>query len=294
MGEKRQRVGSGPANTDITDGDMDAIIAQATAAATQDIEDFMEPIEEDDENDTDQDAVEVEAPIFISNPHLSMQILSLPVLESLVSASLTFEIARNTDCCFKSTQILSTLAQGPYSETIRIVTEPESDFGQAYATLKRLFDETKKIYSRQEPFLSADELNILEPEHRATIRTTNLATFVASVFGGQDVGFYGLNDHFIDTFTPEGESLKRVPSELFLNLKTQMYLSAVSQEEQERTKEDLLEDIFPLDLEGVLAVRHPETPLSRSELTCIESSNTRRQYLMNQSSDIDSIRTSPC
>lgn len=190
----------------------------------------------------------------------------------------------------KSTQILCTLAQGPYSETIRLVTEPESDFGQAYATLKRLFDETKKIYSRHAPFLSADELNIQEPEHRTTIRTTNLATFVSSVFGGQDVGFYELNDHFIETFTPDSKPLKKAPGELFLNLKTQMYLSAVSQEEQERTKEDILEDLFSLDLEDVLAGRHLDIPLSQSETKFIEASKARREYLMNQPSDADSIR----
>ena len=184
------------------------------------------------------------------------------------------------------------MAQGSYAETIRIITEPESDIGQAYAALKSLFDDTKKIYSRKEPFLSADELNVQEPQHRTTIRTTNLATFVASVFGGQDVGFYALNDRFIETFTPDGEPLEKVPGELFLNLKTQMYLSAVSQEEQERTKEDILEDLFPLNFEDNLIDRHPETPLSQSELIFIELLQARREYLMDQPSDIDSIRKS--
>jgi hypothetical protein len=159
-------------------------------------------------------------------------------------------------------------------------------------TLKKLFDETKKIYSRQAPFLSSNELNIEEPKHRATIRTTNLATFVSSVFGGQDVGFYELNDHFIETFTPDETPLQNVPGELFLNLKTQMYLSAVSQEEQERAKEDILEDLFPLNFEDTLAARHLESPLSQTEIQFLESSKARREFLMNQPSDIDSIRKS--
>lgn len=294
MGEKRQRVDAGPTNAGIPDDDMAAILAQATAAATQGIEEAMGQAQEDDEPSLllGQDEVKEEQPaLFLSDPHLSMRILSLPVLESLVRNSHT-PMLQPILIASKSTQILSTLAQGPYSETIRIVTEPESDFGQAYATLKMLFDETKKIYSRQAPFLSADDLNIQEPEHRATIRTTNLATFVSSVFGGQDVGFYELNDHFIETFTPNGEPLRKVPGELFLNLKTQMYLSAVSQEEQERTKEDILEDLFPLNLEDVLAGRHLEIPLAQSELKFVESSKARREYLMNQPSDVDSIRKS--
>ncbi|ELR02040.1 hypothetical protein GMDG_05202 [Pseudogymnoascus destructans 20631-21] len=200
-----------------------------------------------------------------------MRILSLPILESL------------------STQILSTLAQGPYSETIKIVTQPESELGQAYATLKSLFDQTKKIYSQQKPFLSADELNIREPEHRGTIRTTNLATFVSSVVGGQDVGFYELNDHFIETFVADGAELQTEPGLLYLNLKTQMYLSAVSQEEQERTKDEVLDDLFPVSLGDTLRARHPGSDLTQSEIEFVKEANARREYLQNDSTDPDSI-----
>ena len=69
---------------------------------------------EDDENNLDEDGVQMEPPIFISDPHLSMRILSLPVLESLVSTNLLQQFQTDTDS-LKSTQILSTLAQGPYS-----------------------------------------------------------------------------------------------------------------------------------------------------------------------------------
>ncbi|KFY42069.1 hypothetical protein V494_02611, partial [Pseudogymnoascus sp. VKM F-4513 (FW-928)] len=208
---------------------------------------------------------------FSADPHLYMRILSLPILESL------------------STQILSTLAQGPYSETIKIVTQPESELGQAYATLKSLFDQTKKIYSQQKPFLSADELNIREPEHRGTIRTTNLATFVSSVVGGQDVGFYELNDHFIETFVADGAELQKEPGMLYLNLKTQMYLSAVSQEEQERTKDEVLDDLFPVSLGDTLRARHPGSDLTQSEVEFVKEANARREYLQNDSGDPDSI-----
>lgn len=184
---------------------------------------------------------------------------------------------------------MSTLAQGPYSETIKIITQPDSELGQAYATLKSLFDQTKKIYSQQKPFLSADELNIREPEHRATIRTTNLATFVSSVFGGQDVGFYELNDHFIETFVPDGGELQKEPGSLYINLKTQMYLSAVSQEEQERSKEETLDDLFPASLADTLRARHPGTDLTPSEVDFVNEANARREYLQTDSGDADSI-----
>jgi hypothetical protein len=189
----------------------------------------------------------------------------------------------------QSTQILATLAQGPYEETISVVTQPESESGQAYATLKSLFDQTKKIYSQTEAFLSPEEMNITEPSHRATTRIANLATFLSSVFGGSDIGFYELNDHFLETFIPENESLAREPGELYLNLKTQMYLSAVSQDEQERTKEEILEDLFPSNFEDTLLARHPEITLSEYEIEFANQSNERREYLDKVAGDVETI-----
>ena len=182
------------------------------------------------------------------------------------------------------------MAQGPYSETVKIITQPDSELGQAYATLKSLFDQTKKIYSQEKPFLSADELSIHEAEHRATIRTTNLATFVSSVFGGQDVGFYELNDHFIETFTPDGSELQKEPGMLYLNLKTQMYISAISQEEQERPKDDILDDLFPASIGDILRARHPGQDLTPGEVEFVNEAKTRREFLQTQTLDIDQLR----
>lgn len=187
------------------------------------------------------------------------------------------------------------MAQGPYSETIRIVQDPDSELGQAYATLKSLFDQTKRIYSKDGFFLSADELNIKEPEHRATIRTTNLASFSAAVFASS-VGFYELSSSFIDIVTPDGACLEKEPGELLVNLKTQMYLSMVTSEEQTDTKEDVLEEMFPYDFEEVLRQRHPDVPLSQDEREFVNSINARREYLMNEPTDVDAIRgfKNPC
>jgi protein TBF1 len=132
-------------------------------------------------------------------------------------------------------------------------------------------------------------LSISEPAHRATIRTTNLATFVSSVFGGQDVGFYELNDHFIETFVADGEELQKEPGMLYLNLKTQMYLSAISQEEQEMTREEVLDDLFPGNLEEMLLARHSGTGLTLDEMEFLKEAKARRDYLQNETGDIDSI-----
>ncbi|KAE9380288.1 hypothetical protein N431DRAFT_432577 [Stipitochalara longipes BDJ] len=208
---------------------------------------------------------------FTSDPHLYMRILSLPILESL------------------STQILSTLSQGKWHATLKVMQSPESELGQAYATLKSLFDQTKQIYSQKDAFLSADELNIHEPKHRATIQITNLATFIAAIFIGS-LGFYELNDHFIEAFTPDGEPLSKEAGDLFISLKTQMFLSAVTQEEPERTKEDNLDDLFPIGFDEFLIARHPNSALAEGEDEFLQALHDRRDYLMNDVNDIDSIQ----
>jgi hypothetical protein len=188
----------------------------------------------------------------------------------------------------KSTQILTTLAQGPWEETIKIITEPEHERGQAYATMKSLLDQTKKIYTQQDIFLSAEGLNIDDAAQRETIRITNLATFVSGVFAG-DVGFYDLNDHFVETFTSRSSPFSRDHGLLFLNLKTQVYLAALGQDDEDRSNEETLYEMFPGDLDTILAAQHPEFPLSKTENEFIEELNRRREFLKNESRDIDSI-----
>lgn len=90
MGEKRQRVDAGPTDVGMPDDDMAAILAQVTAAATQEIEEKMEQARDDDEPSLslDHDETQEEPPtLLLSDPHLSMRILSLPVLESLVRSA---------------------------------------------------------------------------------------------------------------------------------------------------------------------------------------------------------------
>ncbi|TQS34641.1 hypothetical protein Golomagni_04967 [Golovinomyces magnicellulatus] len=268
--DKQQRIDSG--NTSVESSDLAAFLVQATSCASPqyvfpkiEAETFfgIGSTQYDDLNCEHRDTL---------NHSLCMRILSLPMLESL------------------ATQIISILAQESYHNIIKIVTTPETEVGQAYATLKSLFDQAKKIYSQQGLFLSADALNLKEPEDRAVIRTSNLATFVCSVFGGHDVGFLELNDQFIKTFTVEGVPLQKEAGDLYLNLKTQIYLSAVSQEEQERTREDILEDLFPNDLDRLLQSRHLDQPLSQSEVEFMGSYVTRRDFLGNAPIDLDSIQ----
>ena len=144
--------------------------------------------------------------------------------------------------------------------------------------MKSLFDQTKKLYTH-EAFLSADELKLEAPDQRSTIRKVNLATFVSSVFGSQEVGFFHLNEHFLDTFVPDGGRLLKSQGSLYLDLKTQAYISAMST--NERTKEEILEDLFPNDMARILLSRRPGAKqLTPSEQDFVARLQHRRQHLM--------------
>lgn len=135
----------------------------------------------------------------------------------------------------------------------------------------------KKLYST-EAFLNPDLLELRAPQHRATIRKVNLATFVSSVFGSVEVGFFHLNEHFLDTFVPDGARLLKSQSALFLNLKTQAYISAMDQ--GEKPKEEILNDLFPPDMDQILLRRRNGAKnLTPNESDFVARCKSRRNHV---------------
>lgn len=77
--------------------------------------------------------------------------------------------------------------------------------------------------------------------------------------------------------------------DLYVSLKTQMFLADVSQDFQDRPREDILEDLFPYGLDRLLKSRHPGMDLSESEDEFVEALRERRNYLMSEAIDVTSI-----
>ncbi|KAK9470603.1 telomere repeat binding factor-domain-containing protein, partial [Dipodascopsis tothii] len=199
------------------------------------------------------------------DPNMQLRIQSMPILDNL------------------STQILATLGKGTYQDTFNIVTQPESDQGQAYRTLTALFDQTKKLYTH-DAFLSAGLLRFAKsPRHRFIVRKANMATFISSVFGSTEVGFFHLNEYFLETFVPDGGRLLKSQGALYLDLKTQAFISAMGQ--GERTKEEILEDLFPDDLDQYLIARRSGSKgLTPSEQDFVSRCRSRRAILAESDS----------
>ncbi|KAL8780636.1 MAG: hypothetical protein Q9213_006372 [Squamulea squamosa] len=205
---------------------------------------------------------------------LQLKIQSLPILDNLAR------------------QILTTFAKSSYAEILSITTDNDSEPSTAYSTLKSLFDHTKKVYSITSPFLSPPSLGLVEREQVETIRKANLATFVSSVFGSQDVGFYDLDEFFLDTFLADGGRLLKNQAGLFLDLKTQAYISAIAH--RDRSREDILQDLFPDDIEQrLLRRRSGAKQLAPGEVDFIQRANNRKKTLFEESVDNEAIAQLP-
>ncbi|KAI9376387.1 telomere repeat binding factor-domain-containing protein [Aspergillus egyptiacus] len=211
--------------------------------------------------------------VFVkANSHLKIQ--SLPILDNL------------------STQILSLLAKSTYQDITSFVSEPDSENGQAYATMRSLFDHTKKVYTSKKSFLSPSDLELVEPAQIDIIRKANLASFVSSIFGTQEIGFSELNENFLDVFVPEGGRLLKQQGALFLELKTQAFIASMNNTERSRT--ELLYLLFPDDMEQQLLDRRPGTrQLAPSETDFVNRAKSRRDILLNDINNEEAMKALP-
>jgi len=123
--------------------------------------------------------------------------------------------------------LLKILSSHQHSTILQIVTgTPATSLSHNYNALLQLFDATKKqLYSDEssfQAFLEPDLLGFKDIQERKVIRKVNLATFISSVFGSADVGFFHLNEGFLGTMAPDGGRLLKDMARLFLDLKTQV------------------------------------------------------------------------
>ncbi|MCJ1404356.1 TTAGGG repeat binding factor, partial [Xylographa trunciseda] len=200
-------------------------------------------------------------PTLGSSVHLRAQ--SLPILDNL------------------ATQILHRLGNSTYSEILTMVTDPDSEIGHNYNMLTSLFSHTKKVYSLDDVFLNITALNLQGQGAIEAVRKANLATFVSAVFGSHHVGFYHLNEYFLDTFVADGNRLLKSQAQLFLDLKTQAYISAMSN--GGRPREEILVDLFPQNLEDRLLSRRPGAKqLAPSEAEFLQRARNRCKALLDE------------
>lgn len=241
---------------------------------------------------------------------IQLLISTLPVLDNLAS------------------QLLRVFAVGPYQKIIDLASLADTPAGAAFRDLTSLFEFSKRLYSEEDPFLSVEHLapgmwkegdktptmfRSREQSIELTLRKVNLATFLAATLGTIEVGFFHLNESFLDVFCPAnsldpvnsmsnmsaasmtlqsgvntiigdkvGKILKPLAS-LYLDLKTQAYISAV--EAGERSSEEILEDILPTNMEDILLERRGVKVLSPTEVDFVNRCKLRKETLLKYPAD---------
>ena len=160
--------------------------------------------------------------------------------------------------------------------------------------------ETKKVYDDKFPFLSAQGLGLSGKTQTDTVKKANLATFVCSLFGGrEDIGFEHLNAWFLDTFSIDGTRLFKPQTQLFIDLKTQAYISAISSGKDaivngQRNSLDILKALFPPDLDQhLLHQRSEPSQLNGAERQFIEQARVRSDSLLEESQSEEDIDRLP-
>jgi len=177
-----------------------------------------------------------------------------------------------------STQIILSLAKPSLSEIEKLTNGEENEESQAYITRKDLFDQTRKVYSRDIPFIDAVAIQLFTPPQQDIIRKANKATFISSILQSHDVSFWDLNEYFLEIFVPSGQRLLKWQGGILLELKTQVYISALLN--SDGSVLPILDELFPYDLEDRITARHPDAPnLAPSEIDFVERARARKQYL---------------
>ncbi|KAI1476516.1 telomere repeat binding factor-domain-containing protein [Daldinia eschscholtzii] len=185
--------------------------------------------------------------------------------------------------------IITAWSEQSLEDTIATLSgDSDSDIAKEYALLKNAFDIQRKQLSDTHPLLYPEHLNVTS-QTREVIRIVNLATTCASVFGTNELGLEEVNDHFLRIFVPENQEIPRDAAELYMGLKTQIFL-AVLESEHEKARDQFLDDLFVTRLESSLQEHHPSLPLTPAEHEFIANAKARKAMLLNESTDMDSIQ----
>lgn len=181
-----------------------------------------------------------------------------------------------------------------------MATNPRTGPGQQWSQLITLFSETKKVYASHDPFLLPQKLGLFDKAQVSTIKKANMATFICGLFGGrEEVGFSHLNEFFLDTFAEEVGHVRDVHIPLFVELKTQAYVSAITSDKAallngHRSILEILYALFPLQLDEQLLSRRPgAVELAPTELDLVDQVRSRRQILFDQSDSETAIFALP-
>ncbi|KAI1506370.1 telomere repeat binding factor-domain-containing protein [Biscogniauxia marginata] len=185
--------------------------------------------------------------------------------------------------------ILVVLSEQSLEDTVATLGgDQDTEICKEYAALRTAFDVQRKQLSDTHPLLDPEQLGITG-QAREILRIANLASACASIFGTNDVSLEEINNHFLHIFVPEDQELSLDTAELYIGLKTQLFL-AMLDDSQEKIRDQLLEICFDSGLESALQEHHPRLPLTTAELEMIANAKAHKAMLLAESNSTENIQ----
>lgn len=241
---------------------------------------------------------------------IQLLIATLPVLDNLASQLLRYfavgpyqkiiDLASNPEtaqgAAFRDLASLFEVTKRLYSEEDPFLTVEHLAPG-----MWKEGDKTLSVFRSREQTIES------------TLRKVNLATFLAATLGLLEAGFFHLNEAFLSVFCPLnnldpansmsnmsptnmnpqssvntviGDKVGKIfkpQATLYLDLKTQAFISGLVA--GERSRQDILEDVFPTNLEEVLLKRRGVKTLSPIEIDFVNRCHSRKESLLKSEED---------
>jgi protein TBF1 len=181
--------------------------------------------------------------------------------------------------------LLLLLSQQPFDDAIQAIRDQDTDTGKAFKSLKAIFEHTVELYSEPGEYLSTDNLDLREQEDQVTVQFANLAMGCLGAFEDKPSALSRLHSNFLEIVVPEAGSLSGTVSELFLSLKTQVFMKALAEEGSQKPKDQLAQEIFLGGLEEKLRSRSADLELSPTDQGFLASIDIRKDMLLVEMGD---------
>lgn len=184
--------------------------------------------------------------------------------------------------------ILITWCEQSLEDTIGTLrNDADSEITREYTLLRSAFETQRSFLSSGHPLLDPVEIGVTG-SGREIVRIANLATACTSLFSTNEVEWEELNEYFIPTFVPQGQEMPNDTAQIFLGLKTQMFMATL-ESEQGKARQQVLDDLFINDVRACLETHHPLLPLSPVEAQFMADAEARHAMLLKESADPQGI-----
>ncbi|KAM5342970.1 hypothetical protein ACJ41O_013936 [Fusarium nematophilum] len=165
----------------------------------------------------------------------------------------------------------------PLDDSIKPIRDADSQHAQTFRTLKLSFEQIKQIYSTG-AMLSADELELHDDESRTILDLANLAQFAVWLL--QSAPSYAeAHQNFHSVFRGQVSDLGSEALDLYLSLKTQVAVDALTKKTPEQQAEQVLEEALINGLEDRIRGLHSGFDLTPADQEFIASIRSRKDAL---------------